>query len=239
MATPRPMLKPQPRFAPYLAELLGTFALVFAGPGSIAVNTASDGAVSGVGIGLAFGLIVMSMIFALGHISGCHINPAVTIAFAVLRRITPAVAAGYVIAQLAGAVFAGLAIVAIVGDAGDAGASAPRIGGVDAALWSELILTFFLVFVIFGVATDHRAQGPFAGVAIGGYVAFAATGWGPIANASMNPARSFGPAVAANVWDSHWVFWVGPIAGALLAALVYEVLREPHTPLPDGHNSES
>ncbi len=233
------MLRPQPRFAPYLAEFLGTFALVFAGPGSVAVNAASDGAVSGVGIGLAFGLIVMAMIFALGHISGCHINPAVTITFAALRRITPATAAGYIIAQLAGAVLAGLAIIAIVGEAGDAGATAPRINGADAALWSELILTFFLMFVILGVATDHRAQGPFAGVAIGGYVAFAATGWGPIANASMNPARTFGPAVAANVWDSHWVFWVGPIAGALLAALVYELLREPHTPLPDGHNSET
>ena len=239
MTSARTTQKPQPRFAPYVAEFLGTFALVFAGPGSVAVNAVSDGAVSGVGIGLSFGLIVMAMIFALGHISGCHINPAVTIAFAALRRITPRVAVAYVVVQLAGAVLAGLAIVAIVGDAGDAGATAPRIGGADAALWSELILTFFLMFVILGVATDHRAQGPFAGVAIGGYVAFAATGWGPVANASMNPARSFGPAVAANVWDSHWVFWVGPIAGALLAALVYELLREPHTPLPGGSNTAS
>jgi MIP family channel proteins len=170
------------------------------------------------------------MIFAVGHISGCHINPAVTIAFRALGRIETARAAGYIAAQLAGAVLAGLAIIAIVGHAGDAGATTPHIRGAGAALASEVILTFFLGFVIFAVATDERAQGAFAAIAIGGYVGFAATGWGPVANASMNPARSFGPAVAANVWDSHWVYWVGPIAGALLAAAVYELLREPHTP---------
>ena len=222
-----PVIRPYPALAPYLAEALGTFALVFAGPGAAAVDAASGGAVSGVGVGMSFGLIVMAMIFSLGHISGCHINPAVTIAFRALGRISYARAAGYVAAQLVGAVLAGLAIVAIVGSKGDAGASTPHINGADAALWSELILTFFLAFVIFAVATDSRAQGAFAAIAIGGYVGFAATGWGPVANASMNPARSFGPAVAANVWEAHWVYWVGPIAGALLAALVYELMREP------------
>ena len=226
----RTMIRPQPRFAPYLAEFIGTFALVFAGPGATAVNAASGGGVTGVGIGMSFGLIVMVMIFSIGHVSGCHINPAITIAFLALRRITPAKAAGYILVQLGGAVLAALAIIAIVGDAGDAGASAPRINGADAALWSEIILTFFLAFVVFAVATDERAQGAFAAIAIGGYVGFAATGWGPIANASLNRARSFGPAVAANVWEAHWVYWVGPIVGALLAAAVYEVLREPHLP---------
>ncbi|OAI41139.1 hypothetical protein AYO38_04455 [bacterium SCGC AG-212-C10] len=233
-----PMLKPQPAFAPYLAEFLGTFALVFAGPGSAAVNAASGGGVTGVGIGMSFGLIVMTMIFALGHISGCHINPAVTIAFRALGRIETPKALGYIAVQLAGAVLAGFAIIAIVGHDGDAGASTPHINGAGAALWSEIILTFFLVFVIFSVATDARAQGSFAAIAIGGYVGFAATGWGPVANASMNPARSFGPAVAANVWDAHWVYWVGPIAGALLAAVVYELLREPHTPAEKGLRPE-
>jgi aquaporin NIP len=120
--------------------------------------------------------------------------------------------------------------VAIVGTAGDAGATAPRIGGTGAAFWSELILTFFLAFVVFAVATDSRAQGPFAAIAIGGYVGFAATGWGPIANASMNPARTFGPAVAANVWDAHWLYWVAPIAGAIVAGFVYDMLRAPQSP---------
>ena len=230
-------IRPVPTAAPYLAEALGTFALVFAGPGSVAVNAASGGAVTGVGIGISFGLIVMAMIFALGHLSGCHINPAVTIAMRALGRIENARALGYIAAQLAGAVLAGFAIIAIAGDAGDAGATAPRIGGADAALWSEIILTFFLMFVILSVATDSRAQGTFAAIAIGGYVGFAATGWGPIANASMNPARSFGPALASGTWDSHWVYWAGPIAGALLAAAAYELLREPHfrepAPAPD------
>jgi MIP family channel proteins len=211
----------------YVAELLGTFALVFAGPGASAVDAATGGAVGTVGVGMSFGLIVMAMIFAIGHISGCHINPAITLAMLAVRRITPARAAGYIAAQLVGAVLAGLAIVAIVGSKGDAGATTPHIGGTDAALWSELILTFFLSFVVFSVATDSRAQDEMAAVAIGGYVGFAATGWGPVAGASMNPARSFGPAVAANVWDAQWVYWVGPIAGAVVAALVYEFLREP------------
>lgn len=224
------MLRPRPAFAPYLAEALGTFALVFAGPGSAAVNAASGGAVGGVGVGIAFGLIVMVMIFSIGHISGCHINPAITIAFRVLGRIETARAVGYIVCQVAGAVLAGLAIVAIVGNDGDAGATIPNIHGASAAFWSELILTFFLAFTVFAVATDERAQGAFAAIAIGGYVGFAATGWGPVAGASMNPARSFGPAVAANVWDSHWVYWVAPVLGALLAAFVYELLREPHSP---------
>lgn len=227
---PPTLLQPRPRIAPYVAEAIGTFALVFAGPGAAAVDVASGGAVSGVGIGLSFGLIVMAMIYSLGHISGCHINPAVTLAFLALKRIGARQAAGYVAVQLGGAVVASLAVLAIVGNAGDAGATTPHINGAGAALASEAILTFFLAFVVFAVATDSRAEGAFAAIAIGGYVAFAATGWGPVANASMNPARSFGPALAANVWDSHWVYWVGPVAGALLAALVYELLREPHTP---------
>jgi MIP family channel proteins len=211
--------------APYLAEAIGTFGLVFAGPGAAAVDVASGGAVGTVGVGASFGLIVMAMIFAVGHISGCHINPAITAAMLVTSRISPRKAAGYVVAQLGGAVLAGLAIVAILGGDTEAGATAPRINGTDAALYSEVILTFFLAFVVFAVATDERAQGNFAAIAVGGYVGFAATGWGPVANASMNPARSFGPAVAANVWDSHWVYWVGPVVGALLAAAGYWILR--------------
>jgi aquaporin Z len=221
------LLRPLPRYAPFVAEFLGTFALVFAGPGSIAVNAASEGGVTGVGIGMAFGLIVMVMIFSIGHISGCHINPAVTIAFRVMGKVPTVRAGGYIACQLAGAALAAFAIVAIVGDAGDAGATAPRIGGTDAAFWSEIVLTFFLMFVILAVATDGRAQGAFAAIAIGGYVGFAATGWGPVANASMNPARTFGPAVAADVWTAHWVYWVAPIAGALLAVAVYDILRAP------------
>jgi len=221
------VLAPRPQIAPYLAEALGTFALVFAGPGAAAVDVASGGSVTGVGVGLTFGLIVMASIFAFGHISGCHINPAVTIAFLVSGRISPTRAVLYVAVQLIGAVAASLAVVAILGGDSEAGASAPRIGGTDAALISEFILTFFLVLIIFAVATDSRAQGSFAALAIGAYVAVAATGWGPVANASMNPARSFGPAVAGEVWTAHWVYWVAPVAAAVAAVAVYDLLRSP------------
>ena len=218
------------RFAPYLAEAIGTFALVFAGPGSVAVNAVTEGGVSNVGVGLSFGLIIMAMIFTLGHVSGCHINPAVSIGFRIIGRIDNKTMLAYIAAQLVGAILAGLAIVAIIGQEGDAGASIPTINGWGAALASEVVLTFFLMLVVMAVATDHRAEGSFAAIAIGGYVAFAATGWGPVAGASMNPGRSLGPALAANAWDYHWVYWLGPIAGAALAVIVYEILREPHTP---------
>ena len=211
--------------APYLAEALGTFALVFAGPGAAAVNAASGGGVAGVGIGLSFGLAVMTAIFTFGHISGAHINPAVSSAFRALRRIDNAKFAGYVCAQLCGAALAGLAIYAILGDRVAAAATVPGIGGWGSALASEVILTFFLTMVILAVATDDRAQGAFAAIAIGGFVAAAATGWGPVAGASMNPARSFGPALASGIWTDQWVYWVGPLAGAILAVGCYEILR--------------
>jgi MIP family channel proteins len=213
--------------APYLAETLGTFALVFGGPGAAAVNSASKGSVEDVGIGLCFGLIVMTAIFAFGHISGAHINPAMSLAFRLLGRIDNLRFAGYIAAQLAGAALAGLAIYAILGSDVDAAATVPNIGGWDSALASEVILTFFLGMVVLAVATDDRAQGAFAAIAIGGYVAVAATGWGPVAGASMNPARSFGPAVASGVWGYHWVYWLGPLAGAALAVAAYEILRAP------------
>lgn len=217
--------------APHLAEGLGTFLLVFAGPGAAAVNHASGGGVENVGVGLSFGLAVMTAIFTFGHISGAHINPAVSIAFRLLGRIDNVTLAGYIAAQLAGAVLAGFAIYAILGSDVDAAATVPNIGGWDSALVSEIILTFFLAMVILAVATDDRAQGAFAAIAVGGYVAFAATGWGPVAGASMNPARSFGPAVASGEWDYHWLYWLGPIVGAALAVAAYEVLR-PAVPLP-------
>ncbi len=216
-----------------LSEALGTFALVFFSAGAVAVDAASGGAVTGVGAGIVAGLVVVAMVYALGHVSGAHINPVVTLAFRVAGRIGTARALAYVAAQVVGCILAGLAIVAIVGDAGDAGATAPLIGGVDVALLSEIILTFFLALVILGVATDARAEGGFAGLAVGGYVGLAILAWGPIANASMNPARSLGPAIAGGEWSSHWVYWVGPITGSVLGALAYGLLRARRSPEAD------
>ena len=219
--------------ATLLSEVLGTFALVFFSAGAVAVDAASGGGVTPVGAGLVAGLIVVAVIFALGHVSGAHINPVVTLAFRLAGRIGSRRAAAYVLAQLTGSVLAGLAIVAIVGDAGDAGATAPRIGGVDAALLAEVILTFFLALTIMGVATDERAQGSFAAIAVGSYVGLAILAWGPVGNASMNPARSLGPAIAGGEWSAHWIYWVGPIVGATLGVLAYSLLRRRRSRDPD------
>jgi aquaporin NIP len=208
----------------YLAEFIGTFALVFAGPGAVVINVYSGGGVTPVGIGLTFGLMVGAMIYAIGHISGAHINPAVTLAFAVTRHFPVRDIPAYIAAQLAGAAAASLVIKGLFGNTAHLGATLPSHGAGQAAVL-EGILTFFLMFVIMAVATDARAVGEAAAIAIGGYVALAATFAGPIAGASMNPARSFGPALVSNDWTSWWVYWVGPIAGALLGALAYQVVR--------------
>ena len=211
--------------ATLVSEVLGTFALVFFSAGAVAVDAASGGGVTPVGGGLVAGLIVVAVIFALGHVSGAHINPVVTLAFRLAGRVGSLRAAAYVVAQLTASVLAGLAIVAIVGDAGDAGATVPRIGGVDAALLAEIILTFFLALTTMGVATDERAQGAFAAIAVGSYVGLAILAWGPVGNASMNPARSLGPAIFGSEWSAHWIYWVGPIVGSTLGVLAYSLLR--------------
>ena len=216
------------RFGPaggrYAAEFVGTFALVFAGPGAAVVNAYTNGGVTPVGVGLSFGLIVGAMIYAIGHISGAHINPAVTLAFALTRHFPVRDIPGYLVAQLAGAAAASLVTKALYGNTAHLGATLPGHGA-GQALVLEAVLTFFLMFVIMAVATDVRAVGEAAALAIGGYVALAATFAGPIAGASMNPARSFGPALVANVWTAWWVYWIGPIAGALLGALAYQAIR--------------
>lgn len=216
------------RFGPaggrYAAEFIGTFALVFAGPGAAVINAYTNGGVTSLGIGLSFGLVVGAMIYSIGHISGAHINPAVTIAFAFTRHFPRRDVPFYLLAQLSGAAVASLFTRALYGNVAHLGATLPNYG-VFQALALEIALTFFLMFVIMAVATDARAVGEAAALAIGGYVALAATFAGPIAGASMNPARSFGPALVSNDWTSWWVYWVGPIAGALLGAFAYQVVR--------------
>jgi MIP family channel proteins len=208
----------------YAAEFLGTFALVFAGPGAAVINAYTNGGVTPVGIGLTFGLIVGAMIYAIGHISGAHINPAVTIAFTVTRHFPRRDVPGYLFAQLGGAATASLVTKGLYGNTAHLGATLPTHGAGQAAVL-EGFLTFFLMFVIMAVATDVRAIGEAAAIAIGGYVTLAATFAGPIAGASMNPARSFGPALISNTWTAWWVYWAGPIAGALLGALAYQIVR--------------
>jgi aquaporin NIP len=207
------------------AEALAAFALVFAGCGAIVADARYDGALGTVGIALVFGLIIMVMVYATGHLSGAHINPAVTLAFTLTRHFNPRDAAAYVAAQVAGAVAGALALLAVWTDQPAAlGATTPAIAAGSAFVY-ELVMTAFLMFVIMAVATDTRAVGAAAAIAIGGTVGLDALFGGPVTGASMNPARSLGPAVAAGEWSDVWVYLAGPIAGAALGALAYQLVR--------------
>lgn len=213
------------------AEFIGTFLLVFAGPGAVVVNGVSGGGVGSLGIGFSFGLAVMAAIYAVGHLSGAHINPAVTFAFALTRHFPWRLVPAYIVSQLAGACAASATHLALFGDVANLGATIPSSSLLQAAFLG-LILTLFLMFVVSAVATDVRAVGAAAAIAIGGYVALAATFAGPIAGASMNPARSFGPALLSGTWSGHWAYWAGPVTGAALGTLIYRYVRAARPPDP-------
>jgi MIP family channel proteins len=206
-----------------LAEAIGTFALVFAGCGAIMVN-ARTGALGHVGVAISFGLVIMVMIYALGHISGAHFNPAVTFAFALSRHLPWPRVGAYWAAQLVGALTAALVLRGSLGDVAHVGATLPSGSDRQAFLW-ELVLTFFLMLVIMAVATDTRAVGEAAAIAIGGTVGLDAMFGGPVTGASMNPARSLGPAIAAADFTAIWVYLTAPLVGAALAAAAYHFLR--------------
>ena len=217
---------------PLAAEAIGTFALVFAGCGAIMVD-AETHALGHVGVAFTFGLVIMVMIYAVGHISGAHFNPAVTFAFALGRHFPWPRVAAYWAAQLTGAVAAALVLRASLGRVAAVGATLPRGSDAQAVLW-EGVLTFFLMFVIMAVATDTRAVGEAAAIAIGGTVGLDAMFGGPITGASMNPARSLGPAIAGSEYTSLWVYLAAPLAGAALAAIAYEYLRSGGPDAVDG-----
>ncbi len=213
------------------AEFVGTFLLVFAGPGAVVINEVSGGGVGSLGIGFSFGLAVMAAIYAVGHLSGAHINPAVTVAFALTRHFPWSLVPAYVLSQLLGACAASAITLVLFGDVANLGATVPTGPPLQAALL-ELVLTLLLMFVVSSVATDVRAVGQAAAIAIGGYVALAATFAGPIAGASMNPARSFGPALLSGTWSQWWVYWIAPMLGAALGALLYRYVRAASPPKP-------
>jgi MIP family channel proteins len=212
----------RPRLA---AEAVGTFFLVLIGPGAAGVNAFTHGGVGGVGIALAFGCVLVAGIYALGHISGAHFNPAVTLGFFVARRMPRHEVAPYIAAQLIGATAAAFLLRFVIGAAANASATVPSIPTIP-ALAVEIALTVFLMLVIMAVATDDRVAGPVAGVAVGLAVCGDALMGGALTGASMNPARSFGPALATGQWESHWIYWAGPIAGAALAVLLYDYIRQ-------------
>jgi aquaporin NIP len=208
----------------YYAEIIGTFALVFCGTGAIIINQETSGAITHAGIAFTFGLIVMVMIYALGPISGAHLNPAVTIAFAVAKRFPAKQILPYVISQGVGAVLASITLKLLFTSNELLGATMPR-GSALQSFVLETILTFFLMLVIIQVATGSKEQGMFAGLAIGSTVLLEAMFAGPICGASMNPIRSFSPAVVSGHLEHLWIYLTAPVLGAVLAIFVWNILK--------------
>jgi len=207
------------------AEAIGAFALVFAGCGAIVTDATRGGVLGAVGVSLVFGLVIMAMIYATGHLSGAHLNPAVTLAFALTRHFPGREALAYIAAQLLGAIAAAALLLAVwPGAPADLGTTLPSVGA-GSALVYETVLTAFLMFTIMAVATDTRAVGAGAAIAIGGAVGLDALFGGPITGASMNPARSAGPALVSGELHDLWIYVVAPIAGATLGALAYQLVR--------------
>ena len=206
------------------AEGLGTFALVFAGCGAI-VTDARTGDLGVVGIGLVFFLVLLAAIACLGHISGAHFNPGVSLSFFLTRHLPARDLGAFVAAQLIGATVAALLLLVIwPGHPADLGATQPSIA-LGRALVIEVVLTALLMLVIMSVATDTRAVGAPAALAIAAAVGLAALAFGPLTGASLNTARSFGPALASGQWDDFWIYAVGPLLGAPLGALAYQFVR--------------
>ncbi len=207
----------------YLAEIIGTFALVFCGTGAIIIDT-QTGSVTHVGVAITFGLIVMAMIYAVGDISGAHLNPAVTIAFSVAKKFPAKQVAPYLISQLSGAFLASLILKFLFPMDKTLGATLPA--GSEMQSWVlEFILTFFLMFVIIHVATGSKEQGMFAGIAIGFVVLLEAMFAGPICGASMNPARSLAPAIVSGHLEHLWIYLTAPFLGSITAVGAWKILN--------------
>jgi MIP family channel proteins len=206
------------------AEFVGTFSLVFAGTGAVIIDSVTAGGVSHVGIALTFGLIIMVMIYAFGHVSGAHFNPAVTLAFAAGRHFPWVLVPQYWAAQLAGGIVASLVLRALFGDVAHLGATLPR-GAALQSFGLEIVLTLVLMVVITSVATDTRAVGQAAAIAIGGTIGLEALFAGPISGASMNPARSLAPAIVSWTWQDQWLYVAGPAIGAVIGVLLYNWIR--------------
>jgi aquaporin NIP len=208
------------------AEALGTFGLVLFGCGAIMVD-ADGGELGQVGVSLAFGLVVMAMVYALAHVSGAHINPAVTLALASRSRFPWAAVPGYWGAQVTGAIAAGIVLRSSLGDVANLGATTPSGSDAQSFAW-EVLMTATLLVVILAVATDARAVVG-AALAIGGTIALASLVGGPISGASLNPARSLGPALVSGDLGSLWIYLTAPLLGGVLGALACDALRRgPH-----------
>lgn len=208
----------------YFAEVIGTFALVFIGCGAIIVNDLYNNSLSHLGVSAAFGLVVLSMIYSVGNISGAHFNPAVTIGFFVSKRLKGKYVLPYIISQLLGGII-GAYLLNIIFAHKTLGSTLPS-GSISQSFVMEVVLTFILMFVILNVSTGHKEKGIMAGVAIGGTVFFSALFGGPISGASMNPARSLAPALVSGQLQHIWIYILAPIAGAILASPTCRIIQQ-------------
>lgn len=209
----------------YLSEFIGTFALVFVGTGAVVVNDSQGGMLGHVGVSISFGLIIMVMIYAVGEISGAHFNPAVTVGFAISKRFGWQEVPAYIASQTMGALLGSLLIRFLLPRHETLGATIPTID-MPQAFVMEVILTFFLMFVIINVAIGAKEKGITAGLAIGATVLLCAMFAGPITGASMNPARSLAPALVSGSTTALWIYLTAPFVGAALAVLCWQWLHQ-------------
>jgi len=208
------------------AEAFGTFCLVFAGTGAIVIDEASGGAITHVGVALTFGLVVLAMIYAVGDVSGAHLNPAVTLGFYAARRLEGRLVAPYVVAQCAGGLAASLAVRLLFPTSTTLGATAPAGGGLQ-SFALEFLLTLILMFVILSVSFGAKEKGLVAGIAIGAVIALEALFAGPVSGASMNPARSLAPALVAARLEHLWLYLAAPVLGAVAGVGVCRCVQAP------------
>ena len=208
----------------YTSEAIGTFVLLFAGTGAIVIDGLNDGVITHGGIALAFGLAVLVMIYSIGDVSGAHINPAVTVAFWAAGRLEGRLVAPYVLSQFVGAALASVALLLLFPDAKGLGMTVPS-GELLQSFLFEVILSAILMFVILHVSTGSKEKGAMAGIAVGATVALAALFGGPVSGASMNPARSFGPALVELRFAELWIYFVGPVVGMWLAVVACRCTR--------------
>jgi aquaporin NIP len=222
----------------YAAEMFGTFALVFAGTGAVVIDSVTGGGVGHVGVAVTFGLIVMAMIYAVGDVSGAHLNPAVTVGFWLAGRLRGRWVGPYILSQLTGAIIASLLLRAMFSNAAHLGATLPA-GSALQSFALEAVLTGMLMFVILCVSTGPKEIGIVAGIAIGAVIGLEAMFAGPISGASMNPARSLAPALVSGDLHSVWIYVAGPLAGAVGAIPCWQLTRgyvnevQPATPVAD------
>lgn len=219
----------------YTCEFLGTFLLVFFAAGAVMVSAATDGGLGPIGAGIISGSAITIVIYAFGHVSGAHVNPALSIAAACLGRLDWRLVAGYIVAQMSGSALGGLTLLALVGSYGQMGANLPNeaLGVAPATAFAiELVLSFVLMWVIAGISYGTHGYGSFAGLTIGGTVGIEVMLMGPYAGAAMNPARAFGPYLALGDFTHFWIYVVGPIFGMLAGAAAYRFTHAPARELP-------